>query len=227
MIGKWHLGFCSWSYTPRYRGFDSFYGIYLGAGDHYTHETARILDLHDNETPVENKDGVYSTYLYAEVCNNNSFLFIIFFRLAISPTWSYGEKKCSTFHRKKIFWILTVDCHFFFYDKCMRAAEMKSSEERSSQWWTQFMQLRKRSSKKLHDFNGICTRDLAIPLRRSNQLSYEATDVGSRSCVRYREVTGSNPVEVLNFFQASLTQLHKLRSQLSGSFFTWQHIIVD
>ena len=72
------------------------------------------------------------------------------------------------------------------------------------------------------------------------QLSYEATDVGSRSIVgsyvpvkemsvndimnpqltcsqrqwlhssagrashRYREVTGSNPVEVLNFFQASL-----------------------
>ncbi|CAH3182779.1 unnamed protein product [Porites lobata] len=66
MIGKWHLGFCSWSYTPLNRGFDSFYGIYLGAGNHYTHETAGILDLHDNETPVENKDGVYSTYLYAE-----------------------------------------------------------------------------------------------------------------------------------------------------------------
>ena len=79
MIGKWHLGFCSWSYTPLYRGFDSFYGIYLGAGDHYTHETAGILDLHDNETPVENKDGVYSTYLYAEVWNNNRFLFILFF----------------------------------------------------------------------------------------------------------------------------------------------------
>ena len=79
MIGKWHLGFCSWSYTPLYRGFDSFYGIYLGAGDHYTHETAGILDLHDNETPVENKDGVYSTYLYAEVWNNNRFLCILFF----------------------------------------------------------------------------------------------------------------------------------------------------
>ena len=82
------------------------------------------------------------------------------------------------------------------------------------------MQLRKRSPKKIHDFNVICTRDLAIPVRRSNQLSYEATDVGSRSCVLYREVTGSNPVEVLNFFEASLTQLHKLRSQLPGSFFT-------
>ena len=84
MIGKWHLGFCSWSYTPLYRGFDSFYGIYLGAGDHYTHETAGILDLHDNETPVENKDGVYSTYLYAEVWNNNRFLFIIIFFFSFS-----------------------------------------------------------------------------------------------------------------------------------------------
>ena len=82
------------------------------------------------------------------------------------------------------------------------------------------MQLRKKSPKNIHDFNGMCTRDLAIPVRRSNQLSYEATDVGSRSCVQYREVTGSNPVEVLNSFQASLTQLHKLLSQLSGSFFT-------
>ena len=53
----------------------------------------------------------------------------------------------------------------------MRAAEMKSSEEWSSQLWTQFMQLRKRSPKKIHDFNVICTRDLAIPVRRSNQLT--------------------------------------------------------
>ena len=29
---------------------------------------------------------------------------------------------------------------------------------------------------KNQDFNGIWTRDLAIPVRRSNQLSYEATD---------------------------------------------------
>ena len=32
---------------------------------------------------------------------------------------------------------------------------------------------------KIQDFNGVWTRDLAIPVRRSNQLSYEATDVGS------------------------------------------------
>ena len=31
---------------------------------------------------------------------------------------------------------------------------------------------------KSQDFNGVWTRDLAIPVRRSNQLSHEATDVG-------------------------------------------------
>ena len=34
-----------------------------------------------------------------------------------------------------------------------------------------------RSLKKNQDFNGIWTRDLAIPVRLSNQLSYKATDV--------------------------------------------------
>ena len=33
-----------------------------------------------------------------------------------------------------------------------------------------------------------------------------------RASHRYREVTGSNPVEVLNFFSGFFTQLHKLRS---------------
>ena len=35
-----------------------------------------------------------------------------------------------------------------------------------------------RSLKIIQDFNGF-NRDLAIPVRCSNQLSYEATDVGS------------------------------------------------
>ena len=58
----------------------------------------------------------------------------------------------------------------------MRTAEMKSNEEWSSQLWTQFIQLRKKPEKRNQDFNGIWTRDLAIPVWRSNQLSYEATD---------------------------------------------------
>ena len=34
-----------------------------------------------------------------------------------------------------------------------------------------FVQLRKKPEKKIQDFNGIWTRDLAIPLRRFNHLS--------------------------------------------------------
>ena len=37
------------------------------------------------------------------------------------------------------------------------------------------------------DFNRVWTRDLAIPVRRSNQLSYEATEVGSWSFVSSNE----------------------------------------
>ena len=47
-------------------------------------------------------------------------------------------------------------------------------------FWTQFKQLRTEAWKS-QDFNGVWTRDLAIPVRHSNQLSYEATDVGSWS----------------------------------------------
>ena len=73
------------------------------------------------------------------------------------------------------------------------------------------MQLCKKPEKKIQDFNGIWTRDLVIPVQCSNQLSYEVTDVGSWSIMclfreshQYREVTGSNPIEVLYFFfQAS------------------------
>ena len=58
--------------------------------------------------------------------------------------------------------------------------------------WTQFMQLRKEAWKKMQkqkqkqkneiqDFNGVWTGDLAITGAMLYQMSYEATDVGSRS----------------------------------------------
>ena len=64
---------------------------------------------------------------------------------------------------------------------------------------TQFKQLRI-DAWKSQDFNGVSTRDLAIPVRRSNQLSYEATDVGSWSFVSSNEpVKNGCDVEVLTF----------------------------
>ena len=48
----------------------------------------------------------------------------------------------------------------------------------SSQLWMQCLQLRK-VAWKFQDINRVWTRDLTIPVQPSNQLSYEATDVGS------------------------------------------------
>ena len=30
IVGKWHLGFYKWPFTPTFRGFESFYGYYSG-----------------------------------------------------------------------------------------------------------------------------------------------------------------------------------------------------
>lgn len=66
MVGKWHLGFFEWAYTPTYRGFDSHYGFYTGCGDHYTHERLGILDLRDNTAAVRDMNGTYSANLFTK-----------------------------------------------------------------------------------------------------------------------------------------------------------------
>ena len=67
MVGKWHLGFFEWSYTPTYRGFESYYGFYTDCGDHFKHERLGILDLRNDTLPVRDKNGTYSANLYTEV----------------------------------------------------------------------------------------------------------------------------------------------------------------
>ena len=148
--------------------------------------------------------------------------------LLLSSSWSRLEKDALLINSVK----LTL--------KCFEAAAVQTSGlvnivyfsngEWSTRLWTQLMQLHKKPEKKIQDFNTIWTCDLAIPVQCSNQLSYEATDVGSwsimclvRASHWYHKVTGSNPVEVLYFFFRLLKQLHKSRSQLRGSFFIWFH----
>ena len=88
--------------------------------------------------------------------------------------------------------------------------------------WTQFMQLRKEAWKKIQDFNGVWTRDLAIPVWRSNQLSYEATDVGSRSIVGsyvpVKEMNVNNVYEINHIWIADMKSNEGWSSQLWTQF---------
>ena len=68
LIGKYHLGFQSWEYTPTYRGFDTFSGFYSGEETYFSHmayvkDTDLIYyDLRENEDP-DPDIGTYSVYL--------------------------------------------------------------------------------------------------------------------------------------------------------------------
>ena len=67
MVGKWHLGFYNWASTPTYRGFDSFFGFYNGAEDHFTHVQDKYLDLRDNKAIVRDLNGTYSVHAFSKV----------------------------------------------------------------------------------------------------------------------------------------------------------------
>jgi len=81
-IGKWHLGFCHQNYTPTYRGFDSFYGFYLGSQDYYLHskyyqyESQKQLtsgyDFRFNEAILQGPEvrGKYSADLFVQRARN-------------------------------------------------------------------------------------------------------------------------------------------------------------
>ncbi|KAK3596802.1 hypothetical protein CHS0354_036641 [Potamilus streckersoni] len=65
IVGKWHLGFCNWKYTPTYRGFDSFMGYYNAAEDYYTHYVGPGYDFRFNTDVYRPTEGEYSANIFA------------------------------------------------------------------------------------------------------------------------------------------------------------------
>ncbi|EDQ89291.1 uncharacterized protein MONBRDRAFT_32486, partial [Monosiga brevicollis MX1] len=74
-VGKWHMGFYKWAYTPTFRGFNSFLGYYSGGEDYFTHETDNAYDMHRDEgrhcgpncsIPAWDLKGQYSTTIFSE-----------------------------------------------------------------------------------------------------------------------------------------------------------------
>eukprot|EP00043_Microstomoeca_roanoka_P004721 m.51405 g.51405 ORF g.51405 m.51405 type:complete len:558 (+) comp12622_c0_seq1:78-1751(+) len=51
-VGKWHLGFTNWKFTPTFRGFESFFGYYNCAEDYFFHG----LRVKENSTFVDSLD---------------------------------------------------------------------------------------------------------------------------------------------------------------------------
>ena len=73
----------------------------------------------------------------------------------------------------------------------------------------QFMQLRKRSLKKIQDFNGVWTGDLAIPVRCSTNWAMKPLTLGAGQLWVHMFICSRWSPE---FFLGFFTQLHKLRS---------------
>ena len=92
-VGKWHMGFCDWDYTPTRRGFLTFFGFYTHGEDHFSRNVKDTdgrfngYDLRSNESVTYEGVGKYSAHLFArkavEVIQNHNekqpmFLYLAF-----------------------------------------------------------------------------------------------------------------------------------------------------
>ena len=72
-VGKWHLGHSRWEFTPTFRGFESFYGFYVGGQDYFTHvDDDEGYDMRYDRQPncgpgcseLRDERGNYTTHIF-------------------------------------------------------------------------------------------------------------------------------------------------------------------
>nr|KAG5693863.1 hypothetical protein BaRGS_009919 [Batillaria attramentaria] len=106
MVGKWHLGFCNWKYTPTFRGFDSYLGYYNAAEDYYTHVIGSGYDFRKDKDVDAADNGTYSAYVFTDriidiISTHNKsqplFLYLPFqsVHAPLEVPVEYEEKYCS------------------------------------------------------------------------------------------------------------------------------------
>ena len=127
-------------------------------------------------------------------------------------------------------WLTVLILHYS--DWVCTAVMSKWRHERSSRLIRNLSNCEREAWKKNSGFSGIQTRDLCDTGAVLYQLSYEAITVGSRSVAhssvgralhRYRRGHGFESRWSLNFFQASLSQLLKLRINCED--LSWRHCL--
>ncbi|XP_076466772.1 arylsulfatase I-like [Babylonia areolata] len=67
MVGKWHLGFCDWKYTPTGRGFGSFAGFFTEGLDYFTHKDEKgYYDFRAGEMIDLHAEGTHSMHVLTD-----------------------------------------------------------------------------------------------------------------------------------------------------------------
>jgi len=117
LVGKWHLGFHQRAYTPRARGFDTFFGILTGGGDHYSHETtstftprgsaykgrASVMSganlWHDDVAVSGEHEGIHTTELYSSraadlILEEGPLFLMVSYQAVHAPVQAPAREQC-------------------------------------------------------------------------------------------------------------------------------------